>query len=1448
MKKTFTILIAALAAILMMAQPMKVWADNNPDVTYDFTGSDWTVSNGTLSNGTVSFTGAAGNASGSSFKMNSGYFIMGKSGAYLNFPTYSNAVSKIVITGRSGASGNVKQNIYVNETAVSTETTGATGTNTYEIATANQAAGTTYTLKVTSAHSTQITKIEIYYASGAGTTPSITADNVDILYTATGGSIAYILDDQGTTGTVTASVSSGNDWLSKGEGNNSPISVSCTVNPLCCARKATVRLTYTYNNGTQSVYRDVVVTQAANTTSGAAGSDADHPFTVAQARAAIDYNGNVTGVYARGIVCTASSNLFSGKYLSYWISADGDANSDKLEAYNGLGLDGEDFTSVNDVQVGATVVIYGNLTKFNSTYEFAADNYLVSYTAPVAPTITVDKNSLSGFTYEEGYGPSTTKTVAVSGSNLKASIGLSLGDNSNYEMCLTVDGTYTNSLTLTETSGTVSATNVYVRLKAGLEKSASNYTGTITLTSTNATNVTVSLTGNVTAYHIASLPFSFDDGVGAIAIKEGLTQENIGTDYSSSPKLRFDKGNKNDDGLYSTLVLCFDERPGTLTFDIKNQSFSDGTFKVQTSEDGLSYTDLKVYSEITGTQNEEFNSLGENVRYIKWIYTQKVNGNVALGNIALAKYVEPIAEKTLTLGELNHVNLLVFDDPNGDPIEFTNNEAQIAVGTTVYVSIEGVDEDCKVFNAIAVSNNVEITTIAAGSYYSFVMPNADATLTASTNDATQYALTVTGEHISNIELEANGSPATLTNICEQSSVVVNGFTLESGYTISSVTLTYGNISETVNTNTSNLYEFQMPSSNATLTFTTTEVTISNYTKVTSQSDLIPGKHYILVGYTDDDTGENLYYAMAGQASNNNSRSTERITINNDGTISLDTETIVHEVVISGPEIINNVSYYTFYDENVNQTANSTGYIYDASGSSSYLKTSAIILTGTNADKDKWKITIGNDGAATIVTKADLTRGTLKFNQNKSGSGSNATYSPLFNCYASGQRDVYLYVKVDDKDLELYSPTTLSSANEICVPANGSLTIQTNGSLTSSNAAYLIIEDGGELITHNAVQATVKKNIEEATIWGTGTTYTPDGWYFIASPVDGAAFPTGSVASQDIYQLDWANSTWLNLQNDTHSSLLAAGFQRGTGYLYASEAGNTLSVAGEIQPLSGDNDATVTLATTGWNLIGNPLTCKVTVDKDFSELNNGSSVENRSAGSAINPYQGIAVYGDAGTTVTFTKAATQNAAAPSNTAALQMTLAKNVTSRGTASTKVVDNTVVNFNSESSLPKFTMLEGSAKLYFPMEDADYAIVSSDGHGTMPVNFKAKEMGRYTISVETEGIDMSYLHLIDRLTGEDVNLLLDNEYSFIASNNDSEERFILSFTEKGYDAHGNEIFVYQSGNDLIVNGEGELQIFDVMGRMVKNTVINGVEAIAMPQGVYIFKLNGNVQKIVVR
>ena len=79
-----------------------------------------------------------------------------------------------------------------------------------------------------------------------------------------------------------------------------------------------------------------------------------------------------------------------------------------------------------------------------------------------------------------------------------------------------------------------------------------------------------------------------------------------------------------------------------------------------------------------------------------------------------------------------------------------------------------------------------------------------------------------------------------------------------------------------------------------------------------------------------------------------------------------------------------------------------------------------------------------------------------------------------------------------------------------------------------------------------------------------------------------------------------------------------------------------------------------------------------------------------------------------------------------------------------------------------------------------------------------------------------------------------------------DRSDRFTLVFTQVETDG----VFAYQSGNDIIVSGNGELQVFDVMGRMVMNQYINGVQTVEKPSttGVYIFRLNEKTQKIVVK
>lgn len=105
----------------------------------------------------------------------------------------------------------------------------------------------------------------------------------------------------------------------------------------------------------------------------------NNPYTVEEARAAIDAGTGTQGVYATGIVSqivTAYNSQYGN--ITYNISSNGLTTGDQLQAYRGKSYNGDNFTSADDIQVGDVVVIYGNLTKYNSTYEFAQNNQLVS--------------------------------------------------------------------------------------------------------------------------------------------------------------------------------------------------------------------------------------------------------------------------------------------------------------------------------------------------------------------------------------------------------------------------------------------------------------------------------------------------------------------------------------------------------------------------------------------------------------------------------------------------------------------------------------------------------------------------------------------------------------------------------------------------------------------------------------------------------------------------------------------------------------------------------------------------------------------------------------------------------------------------------------------------------------------------------------------------------------
>jgi hypothetical protein len=185
---------------------------------------------------------------------------------------------------------------------------------------------------------------------------------------------------------------------------------------------------------------------------------------------------------------------------------------------------------------------------------------------------------------------------------------------------------------------------------------------------------------------------------------------------------------------------------------------------------------------------------------------------------------------------------------------------------------------------------------------------------------------------------------------------------------------------------------------------------------------------------------------------------------------------------------------------------------------------------------------------------------------------------------------------------------------------------------------------------------------------------------------------------------------------------------------------------------------------------------------------------------------------------------------------------------------IDRAIVRFDRGHQLPKFQLNKNHTKVFIPQEGKDYAIVNATEMGEMPVSFKAEKNGNYTLSFSNENVEFGYLHLIDNMTGTDVDLLSNPTYSFEANASDYASRFKLVFATGS--SAGSDTFAFYSNGELIINNEGNatLQVVDVMGRILKSESINGcsnVNVNAAP-GVYMIRLfNGNntkTQKIVVK
>ena len=389
-----------------------------------------------------------------------------------------------------------------------------------------------------------------------------------------------------------------------------------------------------------------------------------------------------------------------------------------------------------------------------------------------------------------------------------------------------------------------------------------------------------------------------------------------------------------------------------------------------------------------------------------------------------------------------------------------------------------------------------------------------------------------------------------------------------------------------------------------------------------------------------------------------------------------------------------------------------------------------------------------------------------------------------------------------------------------------------------------------------------------------------GWVFIASPVAGSIapsevhnlFPSAGETSNDydLYRFNQSSSNgkeWQNWKQDEGHNNVAPGFSlvNGQGYLYASKETRTLVFAGEYTAATGsvevplDYDATAQLK--GWNLVGNPFAVGAISSQPYYRMNaEGSALNTSTENTAVAAMEGVFVQANEDSqTVTFTA---------QRRGGEQATIAQANIMVGGNNGAVIDNAIIRFDGGQTLEKFSFREGSTKIYIPQDGTDYAIACAESTGEMPVNFKAEENGTYTLTVSTtlnsKLSTFNYLHLIDNMTGADVDLLtpagnspsergLGGVYTFTAKTTDYESRFKLVFAVGS--STGSDTFAFISNGNIIVNGEGTLQIFDAIGRQLfskeLSTFNSQLSTLNYTPGVYVLRLingeNVRTQKIVV-
>lgn len=403
---------------------------------------------------------------------------------------------------------------------------------------------------------------------------------------------------------------------------------------------------------------------------------------------------------------------------------------------------------------------------------------------------------------------------------------------------------------------------------------------------------------------------------------------------------------------------------------------------------------------------------------------------------------------------------------------------------------------------------------------------------------------------------------------------------------------------------------------------------------------------------------------------------------------------------------------------------------------------------------------------------------------------------------------------------------------------------------------LILEDKAELVYREPTQVTIKKNI---------SAYDEDShlWDLIASPVRENVVPTtenGFIIEPEtgyaLYSFNENTANWINYKESPFA------LENGKSYLYANALDTTLLFEGTTMGYSAECNLSYHAANgayAGCNFIGNPLSCDAFLNRSYyvlSEESNTLIAVPNSATRSVAPCTGIIVNSEDAddNNVLFSYMPFfQNLGYQGY---IEITVAKS-----NAPNLVLDQALLSFNAGDNLAKISLFENAPRAYFTQDNKDLAILSIDSINMQPLKFKVEENGNYTLHFEINKPDLDYLHLIDNMTGNNIDLLTTPNYSFNATSSDYASRFKLVFDPHyGVEEYENVPFAFISNGRLYINDietcqGAALQMVDMTGRTVWSETINNRDGMytvsTMSPGIYVLRLNDGstirTQKVVI-